>query len=88
MLQLGLGLGAYLGKFTVSGAFLNPFVVVLATSHVVVGALLLVTCVLLTLRAYRLLDPLQPAVRLIQTPIPLKRELKAEQVPVVQTTSR
>jgi len=88
VLQLGLGLGAYLGKFTVSGAFLNPFVVVLATSHVVVGALLLVTCLLLTLRAYRLLDPLQPAVRLIQTPIPLKRELKAEQVPVVQTPSR
>jgi len=56
VVQLGLGLGAYLGKFTVSGAFLNPFVVALATSHVVVGALMLVTCVRLTLRAYRLLD--------------------------------
>jgi cytochrome bd-type quinol oxidase subunit 1 len=53
---LGLGLGAYLGKFTVSGMFLNPFVVILATSHVVVGALMLVTCIRLTLRAYRLLD--------------------------------
>jgi cytochrome c oxidase assembly protein subunit 15 len=56
VLQLGLGLGAYLGKFTVSGAFLNPFVVILATSHVVVGALMLVTCIRLTLRAYHLLD--------------------------------
>jgi len=55
-LQLGLGLGAYLGKFTVSGAFLNPFVVSLATSHVVVGALMLVICIRLTLRAYRLLE--------------------------------
>ena len=55
VLQLGLGLSAYLGKFTVSGAFLNPFVVMLATSHVVIGALMLVTCVRLTLRAYHLL---------------------------------
>jgi cytochrome c oxidase assembly protein subunit 15 len=56
VLQLGLGLGAYLGKFTVSGVFLNPFVLILATSHVVVGALMLVTCIRLTLRAYWLLD--------------------------------
>jgi cytochrome c oxidase assembly protein subunit 15 len=59
VLQLGLGLSAYLGKFTVSGVFLNPFVVILATSHVVIGALMLVTCVRLTLRAYRLLDKQQ-----------------------------
>jgi cytochrome c oxidase assembly protein subunit 15 len=57
VLQLGLGLGAYLAKFTVSGAFLNPYLVMLATSHVVVGALMLVTCVRLTLRAFRLLNP-------------------------------
>ncbi|MBI3796797.1 MAG: hypothetical protein HY268_07500 [Deltaproteobacteria bacterium] len=56
VLQLGLGVGAYLGKYTVSGAFLNPFVVIFATSHVVIGALMLVTCIRLTLRAYRLLD--------------------------------
>ena len=79
VLQLGLGLGAYLGKFTVSGAFLNPFVVVLATSHVVIGALMLVTSLLLTLRTYRLLGTLQPAAR---------PQLVSEQVPVVQTTSR
>lgn len=79
VLQLGLGLGAYLGKFTVSGAFLNPFLVVLATSHVVVGALMLVTCILLTLRAYRLLDLSQPVVRSLGA---------GEQIPAVQISSR
>jgi cytochrome c oxidase assembly protein subunit 15 len=61
--QLVLGLGAYLGKFTLIGAPSNPFVVILTTSHVVVGALMLVTCLLLTLRAYRLLDTPHPAMR-------------------------
>lgn len=56
ILQLGLGLGSYMGKFTEVGMFLNPFVVVLATSHVVVGALMLVNGAGLTLRAYRVLD--------------------------------
>ncbi len=79
MLQLGLGLGAYVAKFTESGAFLNPFLVILATSHVVVGALMLVTCVRLTLRAYRLLNPLHPVVRSLDA---------AEQLPAVQTPSR
>jgi cytochrome c oxidase assembly protein subunit 15 len=78
LLQLGLGLGAYVSKFTVSVVFLNPFMVILATSHVVVGALMLVTSVLLTLRAYWLLDPLRPAVR---------PQLVSEQTPMVQTTS-
>lgn len=72
-LQLALGLGAYLGKFTVSGAFLHPFVVGLTTSHVVIGALMLVTCARLTLRAYRLLSTPQPEVR---------SQLFSEQVPV------
>lgn len=54
--QLALGVGSYLGKFTEWGMFLNPFLVLLATSHVVVGALMLVTGAVLTLRAYRLLD--------------------------------
>jgi cytochrome c oxidase assembly protein subunit 15 len=78
-IQLGLGLGAYLGKYTESGAFLNPFVVAFATSHVAVGALMLVTCVLLTLQAYRRLSPLQPVVR---------PHLAPEQIPGVQTSSR
>ena len=55
--QLLLGIGAYLGKFTQSGAALNPYVVPLATTHVVVGALMLVTCLILTLWSYRLLTP-------------------------------
>jgi cytochrome bd-type quinol oxidase subunit 1 len=58
VVQLLLGIGAYLGKFTQSGSILNPFVVPLATTHVVVGALMLVTCLILTLRSYRLLTPL------------------------------
>ena len=62
VLQLFLGLGAYLGKFTTVGVTLQPYTVLLATSHVVVGALMFVTCVLFSLRSYRLLDqhPLLP----------------------------
>jgi cytochrome c oxidase assembly protein subunit 15 len=56
IVQLGLGLGAYLAKFTEWGAFLNPFLVPLATSHVVIGALMLATCVRIALRAYRRLS--------------------------------
>src|SRR5207245_6964254 len=63
VLQLGLGLGAYLGQFTVSGAFLNPLLVVLATSHVVIGALMLVTSLFLTLRLFRLLGTFYPLAR-------------------------
>jgi cytochrome c oxidase assembly protein subunit 15 len=55
VVQVGLGIAAYFAKFTVSGFFLNPWIVPLATLHVVVGALMLVSCVVLTLRAYRLL---------------------------------
>jgi cytochrome c oxidase assembly protein subunit 15 len=55
-LQLFLGLGAYIGKFTTVGGVLQPYTVLLATSHVVAGALMFVTCVLFSLRAYRLLD--------------------------------
>lgn len=55
IVQLLLGLGAYLGKFTQSGAFLHPYLVPLATTHVVVGALMLVTSLAFTLRAHRLL---------------------------------
>jgi len=56
VVQLGLGLGAYLAKFTEWGAFLNPVLVLLATCHVVIGALMLATCVRLALRAYRMLS--------------------------------
>jgi cytochrome c oxidase assembly protein subunit 15 len=79
VLQLGLGSGTYLAKFTEWGAFLNPFLIILATSHVVVGALMLVTCVFFTLRAYRLLDSQQPVMRSLGA---------AEQFPAVQSLSR
>jgi heme a synthase len=57
VVQLLLGISAYLGKFTQTGAFLNPYVVPLATTHVVIGALMLITCLAFTLRSYRLLLP-------------------------------
>lgn len=53
LFQLGLGVFAYLGKYTPSGAFFSPYVVLLATAHVVIGALMLATSVRLTLRSYR-----------------------------------
>jgi cytochrome c oxidase assembly protein subunit 15 len=64
--QLFLGLGAYLGKFTTVSVALQSHTVLLATSHVVVGALMFVTCVLFSLRAYRLLDQ-QPLLTQQQT---------------------
>lgn len=56
ILQLALGLGSYVGKFTPLAAALPPAeVVLLRTSHVVTGALMLVTSLVLTLRSYRML---------------------------------
>jgi cytochrome c oxidase assembly protein subunit 15 len=55
IVQLLLGISAYLGKFTQTGVSLNPFVVPLATMHVVIGALMLITSLIFTLRSYRLL---------------------------------
>lgn len=71
--QLLLGLGAYVGKYTEIGMALNPFLILLATSHVVVGAFMLVTGVVLTLRAYRILRPLPSSVAAAQ--------MVSEQVP-------
>lgn len=57
-LQLALGLGSYLAKFTPLGMALPPLaVVVLRTTHVVTGALMLVTSLVLTLKSYRFLVP-------------------------------
>jgi cytochrome c oxidase assembly protein subunit 15 len=53
VLQLFLGFGAYLGKFTEFGTSLSSFVVALATIHVVVGALMLISCTALTLWLYQ-----------------------------------
>ncbi|MFQ5683168.1 MAG: heme A synthase [Candidatus Binatia bacterium] len=55
ILQLGLGLGSYLGKFAPFGIALPSSVVVaLTTTHLATGALMLVTSLILTLRFYRL----------------------------------
>lgn len=57
ILQLALGLGSYLGKFTPLGSSLPVLAtVMLRTSHVVTGAVMLVTGLVLTLRSYRLLE--------------------------------
>jgi cytochrome c oxidase assembly protein subunit 15 len=54
MLQLSLGLGAYLVQFTEVAAMVTPMTrVVVTTVHLVVGSLMLATSLLLTLRAYR-----------------------------------
>jgi cytochrome c oxidase assembly protein subunit 15 len=59
LIQLSLGFATYMAKFTVSAMFLSPYLVLLATSHVVIGALMLVTSVRLTLRAFRFLSTQQ-----------------------------
>jgi cytochrome c oxidase assembly protein subunit 15 len=62
VVQLTLGVGSYLGKFSSLGAvWSRPLVVAVTTTHVVTGALLLVTCLVLTLRAFRFLAPAAPA---------------------------
>lgn len=61
LLQLALGLGSYLAKFNpVGSALLSQAVVALTTIHLVTGALMLVTSLVLTLRAYRFLSFSQP----------------------------
>ncbi len=56
VIQLTLGVGSYLIKFTSLGMTLPPlFGVVLRTTHVVTGALMLVTGLVLTLKSYRFL---------------------------------
>jgi cytochrome c oxidase assembly protein subunit 15 len=59
MAQLSLGVGAYVVKFTAMTAMVSPLVrVSLTTTHLAVGALMLVTSLVLTLRTYRLrLEP-------------------------------
>lgn len=55
VMQLGLGVGAYVAKYTASAAAVAPWVrVSLTTSHVVVGSLMLGTGVVLMLHSYRL----------------------------------
>ena len=53
LLQLLLGAGSYLGKFTSMLGLQVTVLVILTTTHLVIGALMLATSLLLTLRAYR-----------------------------------
>jgi len=55
LLQLLLGVASYLGKFTSVWQLPAGMVVFLTTIHLVTGALMLVTSLLLTLRTFRLL---------------------------------
>ena len=52
--QLALGLGAYLGKFVMT--LPATFTVIVRTSHVVVGALMLAASLVLTLRSFKMLS--------------------------------
>ena len=52
-LQLMLGIGAFLGKFTTVGQEMSTVAITIATLHVLVGALMLIVSVVLTLRIYR-----------------------------------
>lgn len=63
VLQLLLGLGSYVGRFTSIGP-LYPSLTGLALpiTHRITGALMLATCLVLTLRAYRLVASATPAV--------------------------
>lgn len=51
--QLALGLASYLGKFTSSTGLPAPAVAALTTTHMITGALMLATSLILTLRSYR-----------------------------------
>ncbi len=63
IVQLLLGLGSTWGRFVTPGAAVPArFMVTLTTLHVAAGALMLATCLVLTLRVYRLLPSRVPAV--------------------------
>lgn len=57
--QLALGLGAYLGKFVMN--LPGGWAVIISTSHVVVGALMLACSVVLTLRTFGIFTRRKPA---------------------------
>ncbi|HWH76756.1 MAG TPA: COX15/CtaA family protein, partial [Candidatus Binatus sp.] len=53
-LQLVLGGVSYIGKFTIALRWSYEMVVLITTTHLIIGALMLVTSLVFTLRAYRL----------------------------------
>jgi cytochrome c oxidase assembly protein subunit 15 len=60
LLQLMLGIVSYFGKFTTILRLPHEAVVLLATTHLVIGALMLVATLLLTLRSFRHTAPSTP----------------------------
>jgi heme a synthase len=63
MAQLGLGLGAYLVRYTAMAAIATPLArISLTTMHLAVGSLMLATCLVLTLRTYRLHTAYRPSI--------------------------
>jgi heme a synthase len=74
MVQLSLGLGAYLVKYTGMAAVVTSFTTVsLATTHLAVGSLMLATSLVLTLRTYHLGSASRPS---------MARNVLSEQVPL------
>ena len=70
LVQLLFGVGSYFAKFTTLLRLPMDMVVFLTTTHLIVGALMLVTSLALTLHSYRLSERTKPALR----PNPLKEE--------------
>ena len=62
LFQFVLGLASYFGKFTTMLGLTPETLVILTTTHLVTGALMLATSLLLTLRAYRWLATAKPLV--------------------------
>jgi heme a synthase len=63
IVQLSLGLGAYLVKYTAMAAMVTPFArVSLTTLHLAVGSLMLATSLVLTLRTNRLVTASTPII--------------------------
>jgi cytochrome c oxidase assembly protein subunit 15 len=62
LLQFALGLLAYFGKFTSLLGLAPGTLVFLTTTHLVIGALMLATSLLLTLRTYRWLATAKPLI--------------------------
>jgi heme a synthase len=62
LFQFALGLVSYLGKFTSMLGLAPETLVILTTTHLVTGALMLATSLLLTLRSYRWLATARPLI--------------------------
>ncbi len=76
--QLVLGVGSYLGKFTTFAGFLAPSAfVALTTTHVGIGAVMLATCLVLTLRVYRLAPRVPSVAREVISAPPAGRSERA-----------